>query len=140
MIALVTGFAGVTWQWREASRNAARSAALVDYLAHRVLAEGSTEINPIGSNLTVRQLLDRAASRIAGDFQGQPDIEAAIRETVAGAYDSLGEFARAAPHWRAALRLDNELYGPRARPRFTLRTGSPPITPSWVKRMPNPHL
>ncbi len=140
VIALVTGFAGVTWQWREASRNAARSAALVDYLAHRVLAEGSTEVNPIGSNLTVRQLLDRAASRIAGDFQGQPDIEAAIRETVAGAYDSLGEFARAAPTGGRRFASTTNSTARVRRPRFTLRTGSPPITPSWVKRMPNPHL
>ncbi len=115
VLSIVAGFAGVTWKWREASRNATRSAALVDYLAHRVFAEGSTQVNPYGSNLTVRQMLDRVASRIAGDFQGQPDIEAAIRETVAGAYHSLGEFAQAEPH-RAqgkVVRWQTELQGPR---------------------------
>src|SRR5689334_11734215 len=80
-----------------------KSARLVDYLTNAVLAESSTEVNPRGAGFTVVEMLDRSAARIGGDFQGQPEIEAAVREAVGGAYLSLGEFARAETHLRAAL-------------------------------------
>jgi predicted Ser/Thr protein kinase/tetratricopeptide (TPR) repeat protein len=112
MLSIVVGISGITWKWREAERAAAKSAALVDYLANRVLAESSTEANPLGAHLTVRELLDRVSARIGGDFQGQPEIEAAIRETVGGSYRSLGLYGQAEPHLRAAVQLDKELYGP----------------------------
>ncbi|HWE36491.1 MAG TPA: tetratricopeptide repeat protein [Isosphaeraceae bacterium] len=112
VLAVLGGLAGVTWKWREAAREAAKSAELVDYLANRVLAEASTEANPRAADLTVRAMLDRAAARIGGDFQGRPEVEAAIRETVGSAYLSLGEYGRAEPHLRTAVGLDVRLFGP----------------------------
>ena len=62
-----------------------------------MIAESSTEVNPLGDRFTVAPMLDRAAARIGGDFQGQPEVEAAIRETVGASYLSLGEYAKAEP-------------------------------------------
>jgi tetratricopeptide (TPR) repeat protein/predicted Ser/Thr protein kinase len=111
-VSLLGGLAGVSWKWREAERARLKSAMLVDYLTNRVLAESSTAVNPRGAGFTVLEMLDRSAARIGGDFQGQPEVEAAIRETVGGSYLSLGEFAQAETHLRAALKLDAELFGP----------------------------
>jgi tetratricopeptide (TPR) repeat protein len=112
VVSIVGGFAGMTWKWREADRNATRSARLVDYLANRVIAESSTEQNPHAANLTVRALLDRTASRIGGDFQDEPEVEAAIREMVGWAYGSLGAFDRAVTELQKVVNLDTDLYGP----------------------------
>jgi serine/threonine protein kinase len=107
----LAGSAGVGWSWREATRERAEKAMVADYLTNRVLAEASTEVNPKGANFTVRELLDRVGSRIAGDFQGHPEIEAAIRETVGKSYLWLGEDALAETHLRASLRLAGETRG-----------------------------
>jgi tetratricopeptide (TPR) repeat protein len=120
LAAVVAGFSGVAWQWRVAASNWARSEAVKGALL-RALAEGSAA-DPDGPGLTVRKMLDLAAYRVAGDFQDRPDVEAAVRETVAGAYDALGEYGRALPHRRAALKLDAAVYGP-AHP-ATLRAGN----------------
>jgi tetratricopeptide (TPR) repeat protein len=114
VLSVLGGFAGVTWKWREAARESRIKARMVDFLAHS-LAESSTEVNPRGAGFTVVAMLDRSAARIGGDYQDEPEIEAAIRETVGGSYLSLGEYARAEPHLRAALKLDGALYGPRHR-------------------------
>jgi eukaryotic-like serine/threonine-protein kinase len=111
VVSIVGGFAGVTWKWRQVHREAIKSARLVDFLAHRVLAESSTEVNPRGNNVTVREMLDRAASRIGYDFESEPDVEAAIRETVGNAYLSLGEYDQAELHLRVAIKLDTQLHG-----------------------------
>jgi tetratricopeptide (TPR) repeat protein/predicted Ser/Thr protein kinase len=112
ILSIVGGFAGVTWKWREAERARLKADRLVKYLTNDVLSEASTEVNPRSARFTVLQMLDRSSARIGGDFQGQPEIEAAIRETVGGAYLSLGQHAQAEAQLRAALKLDTELYGP----------------------------
>ncbi len=112
MISALVGSAAVGLSWRRAALERAEKSLLADYLADRVLAESSTEVNPRGANFTVRELLDRVGARMGADFQGHPEIEAAVRETVGKAYLSLGEDAKAEPHLRTALGLDTELRGP----------------------------
>jgi serine/threonine protein kinase/tetratricopeptide (TPR) repeat protein len=112
VVSVIGGFAGVTWKWREAERARLKSAALLDYLTNEVLSEASTEVNPRSARFTVLEMLDRSSARIGGDFQGRPEIEAAIREAVGGAYLSLGQHAQAEAHLRGALKLDTQLYGP----------------------------
>jgi tetratricopeptide (TPR) repeat protein/predicted Ser/Thr protein kinase len=115
VLSVVAGFAAVTAQWRTAVRERNKAAKMVDFLTNRVLAESSTEVHPLGDRFTVVEMLDRAAARIGGDFHDEPGVEAAIRETIGGSYLSLGEYAKAEPHLRAALKLDGELYGPEHR-------------------------
>ena len=115
LLALVGGLAGVTWKWREADRERAKAEAVNDLLAHRLLAQASVELDPLAKNLTVRELLDRAGSQLGGWLEGQPEIEAKIRETIGGAYLSLGQYERAETHLRAAIRLDTQQHGRRFR-------------------------
>ena len=108
----LAGAVAVGWGLHRAGRERAEKSLIADYLTDHVLAESSTEVNPRGANFTVRELLDRVGARIGGDFQGHPRVEAPVRETVGKSYLSLGEYAKAEPHLRAAIRLDRELHGP----------------------------
>ena len=110
LLSVAAGFAGVTWKWREAVEERSNFATIDDFLG-RMIAESSTDFNPLGDRFTVLQMLDRAAAFIGGDFQGRPKVEAAIRERVGRAYLSLGQFATAEPHLCAAIALDNQVLG-----------------------------
>ncbi len=69
----------------------------------RLLAQASLEFDPLAKNLTVRELLDRAAAQLGGWLDGQPEVEAKIRETIGGAYLSLAEYEPAEKQLRAAI-------------------------------------
>ena len=122
LFALLGGVAGIGWKWREAAGERVKAEAVNELLVRRLLAQASLEYDPLAKNLTVRELLDRTAARLGGWLEGQPDVEARIRETIGGAYLSLGQHDQAAPQLEAALRLDTELYGPKHRD--TLRTNN----------------
>ena len=92
-----------------------KAEAVNELLTRRLLAWASLELDPQAKNLTVRELLDRTAAQLGGWLEGQPDVEARIRETIGGVYLSLGRNDQAAPQVEAAVRLDTELYGPRHR-------------------------
>jgi eukaryotic-like serine/threonine-protein kinase len=115
MLALVGGLAGVTWKWREADQERAKVEAVNELLTRRLLAQASLELDPLAKNLTVRELLDRAASQLGGWLDGHLDIEAKIRETIGGAYLSLAQYEPAETQLRAAAQLDTRLYGPKHR-------------------------
>ena len=108
----LAGSVAIGWAWRRATLERTEKSLIADYLADRVLAESSTEVNPQGANFTVRELLDRVGSRVGGDFQGHPEVEASVRETIGKSYLSLGEYAKAEPHLRAAMELDVKTRGP----------------------------
>jgi tetratricopeptide (TPR) repeat protein len=115
LLALVGGIAGVTWKWREADYERAKTEAVNDLLTQGLLAHASPEVDLQAKNKTVRELLDRTGSLLGGLLEGQPEVEAKIRETIGGAYLSLNEYEQAEKHLRSALRIDTQLNGPRHR-------------------------
>jgi len=59
-----------------------------------------------GRDVTVREVLDEAARRLAdGTFADRPVIEAAVRTTLGSTYVTLGRFPEAEPHLESALSL-----------------------------------
>lgn len=108
------GFAGVAWKWREAESERKKTETINQLLNQRLLSAASPENDPLGKNLTVRELLDRASAQLGGWLEGQPEIEAAVRETLGGAYLALGQYDRAADHLKIARRLNHEQQGPHA--------------------------
>jgi tetratricopeptide (TPR) repeat protein/tRNA A-37 threonylcarbamoyl transferase component Bud32 len=67
------------------------------------------ERNP---NVTVAELLSRAAKAVEGRFPGQPQTEGAIRRTIGDAYRALGRYEQAQPHLeRSAALLERKLGG-----------------------------
>jgi eukaryotic-like serine/threonine-protein kinase len=115
VLAMAGGFAGVTWQWRTAEHHRARAEKVVELVSRRLLAQADAEHDPLAKNKTVRELLDNAAANIGGWVGGEPDIEARLRETIGGAYLSLGQHERAEQHLREAIRLDTQFQGPGGR-------------------------
>src|SRR5262249_25682303 len=62
-------------------------------------------------DVTVRTLLDRAAERIAGKFEGKPLAEAAVRQTIGNTYYRLGQYAEAEKQLEAARATHARLLG-----------------------------
>jgi tetratricopeptide (TPR) repeat protein len=109
---ILCGVGLVGWKGLEAERKERKASKVVAFLSDRVLRQASTEVNPRAANPSLREVLDRASARVGGDFQAEPEVEAAIRETLGSTYASLGELIQAEPHLREALRLDTRLLGP----------------------------
>jgi tetratricopeptide (TPR) repeat protein len=59
-------------------------------------------------DLKVRTLLDEAAARLDGRFEGRPKVEAAIRLTVGKAYYELGLYPQSIRHLERALALTRQ--------------------------------
>ncbi len=61
--------------------------------------------------LTVRQVLDAAARRVETELEDQPEVEAAVRHTMADAYHGVGAYDAAEVQARAALGIRRDLLG-----------------------------
>jgi len=100
-----------------ANREAAVAEAVSNFLRNDVLAQASAETQASPStkpdpDLKVRTALDRAAGRITGKFDGQPEVEAAIRITIGQTYMDLGVYPEARKQLERALELQRRVLGP----------------------------
>ena len=108
-----------------AVREAAVAQAVSDCRRNDVLAQASasTQAGPNQKpdpDLKVRIALDRAATRITGKFEGQPEVEAAIRDTIGQTYVELGLYPEGRTHLERALELRRQWLG--AKDQKTLAT------------------
>jgi non-specific serine/threonine protein kinase/serine/threonine-protein kinase len=92
---------------RQAEDAEAIARAVNEFLQEDLLgnAAGVSQPGPTGSDLKVKEALDRAAARIGQRFQGQPLVEAAIRTTIGNAYRVLEQSPSAVPHLERAVAL-----------------------------------
>jgi non-specific serine/threonine protein kinase/serine/threonine-protein kinase len=102
---------------RRAADEAAVAEAVTAFLRHDLLAQAGPGPQAEWQrapdpNLRVRAVLDRAAERVAGRFDGQPLVEAAVRLTIGNAYRDLGLDRLAGPHLERAHALYHRLRGP----------------------------
>jgi len=99
-----------------ANREAAVAQAVNDFLQNDLLAQASAA-NQSGSSakpdphLEVRTALDRAAARMTGKFDRQPEVEASIRNTIGRTYMNLGLYAEARKQLELALNLHRRELG-----------------------------
>jgi serine/threonine protein kinase len=108
-----------------ANREAAVAEAVSNFLRNDVLAQAgaSAQSGPKTKpdpDLKVRTALDRAATRIAGKFEQQPEVEAAIRGTIGETYSDLGLYPEARTQLERALELQRQTLG--AKKPMTLKT------------------
>ncbi len=95
----------------------ARSASSInEFLEQDLLAQADPNVQ-VDKNtkpdpdMKVRTALDRAAKRIEGKFEGQPLIEAEIRQTIGKSYDNLGLYAEAQAQIERAVALRRKALG-----------------------------
>ena len=81
----------------------AKARAINDFLTQDLLYQTAPEFNAVGSNVTLREVLDRAAANVGPRFAGQPEIESALRVTIARTYLGLGSLDQAEATWRSLL-------------------------------------
>jgi serine/threonine protein kinase/tetratricopeptide (TPR) repeat protein len=99
-----------------ANREAAVAQAVNDFLRNDLLAQASasTQASPSTKpdpDLKVRTALDRAAVRIVGKFDRQPEVEAAIRDTMGQTYMDLGLYPESQTQLERALELGRRASG-----------------------------
>jgi tetratricopeptide (TPR) repeat protein len=81
-----------------------------DLLRQASLVEQGPNTRP-DSDLKVRTALDRAAARIPGKFEGQPLVEASIRQAIGTTYLNLGLLPEAQTQMEKALELRRRALG-----------------------------
>ena len=111
MAAALEDYLEDTSEAREEARRQARRAQLVNAFLIDMLASGDPS-RAQGRQVTVREVLDRAARSIETAFPGQPLDEAALRETIGSLYRELGLPAAAEPHLVKAVALSRDVLGP----------------------------
>jgi serine/threonine protein kinase len=115
-IVLVAGVIASTWEARQARTAAAVANATSDFLENDLLAQADNtrQLGPDTKpdpDLKVRTVLDRAAAKIEGKFNQQPEVEASIRTTVGRSYESLGVYPEARKQLERALELRRRALG-----------------------------
>jgi tetratricopeptide (TPR) repeat protein len=90
------------------ARTAARKAERINRFIQDMLATADPERAP-GRDVTMRNILDDAATTIDTAFPDEPDVEAGVRMVVATAYQGLGQYAQAERQFQAAMALEDTL-------------------------------
>lgn len=99
-----------------AAKEAASANAVINFLQNDLLAQASARNQSPGTkpdpDIKVRTALDRAAARIERKFDRQPEVEAAIRDTIGKTYADLAQYAESQKQLEHALDLEARLWGP----------------------------
>jgi eukaryotic-like serine/threonine-protein kinase len=95
-----------------ADQQAAMAQAVNDFLANDLLAAAGPEQNPQDRNVTVLELMQRAAKKVADKFASQPEAEAAIRTTIGDTYRAMGYLEESQPHLERGLEFRRKALGP----------------------------
>lgn len=100
-------------QRKRADKEATAARAVVDFLQNDLLAQASSsnQSSKPDPELKVRTALDRAAARVHGKFEQQPELEAAIQDTIGKTYYQLGLYTEARKQLEGALALYRRTLG-----------------------------
>ena len=130
LLAIVAGVVGVSWQaarathgWTtaraekeraedalEVAEAQRRRAVAINVYMNNMLTSADPE-QSLGSELTVRELLDSSALTLDQEFVDQPDINATLRMAMSNTYLNLGELDRARQQAERMLALCVEEFG-----------------------------
>jgi len=86
-----------------------KKAQAINLFLETMLASADPGVS--GRDVRVVDVLDDATQKIAASFQDQPEIEAALRETLGMTYVGLGLFDPALTHLERSLEIRNSLFG-----------------------------
>lgn len=116
IVVLLTGLAATLRQAararraEEEARRQAEAATAVNAFLTRMLADANPELNPRAAQVTLREMVDRAARQLDDRIGVPPRVEAGVRFALGLTYSGLGLYAEAARHvlraegvWRREL-------------------------------------
>jgi len=104
-----TGFAVSATRAARAEAEAAQRSENVAEFLQTILTSAAPEYAR-GREVTVRQVLDEAALRVATDLDDEPFTEAVARRAIGRSYQSLGAYDEAERHLRQALELEQSIH------------------------------
>jgi serine/threonine protein kinase/tetratricopeptide (TPR) repeat protein len=117
LVALAAGIAATAVQAIRATRaedearRQARAALAVNEFLTGMLASGNPESHPRGHELTMREVVERAAGELGDSTFADPAVEAGVREALAATFSGLGRYEEALPQAERALALTDPATG-----------------------------
>jgi non-specific serine/threonine protein kinase/serine/threonine-protein kinase len=99
---------------KKAQNEAAVSQAINQFLTEDLLVQADPNKNAVTKQVTLLEVLDRAADAVGSRFHDRPLVEAAVRATIGDTYASLGESAKGEKHRRTSLEIYRTHLGPAA--------------------------
>ncbi|MFC1573163.1 tetratricopeptide repeat protein [Candidatus Eisenbacteria bacterium] len=112
-LAMGLGFSTTMFFRAESAREQAESEARKSERINTFLQEMLGSVNPTeqGRDVSVREVLDEAAAQIETELADQPEIQAAVRNTIGATYTALGLYDAAERHLREALATRQRVLG-----------------------------
>jgi hypothetical protein len=84
----------------DARRDLAKFEAINEFLTKDLLTQAEPVNNAPEDHVTLLEVLDRAAEKVGQRFANQPELEAALRETIANTYHGLAAWEKAESQWQ----------------------------------------
>lgn len=111
VLLVIVGFSiTVTLLWQRAVEERERSDAVANFLQE--LFQNPDPKKARGETVTAREVLDRGVERINTDLSGQPELQAALLDTMGRVYRQLGLYDTAKELLEKSLQLRREALGP----------------------------
>ena len=108
LLSLMAGLAGTFWQTRLATREAAKSREVKNFLIG--LFEVSDPVQSRGRDITARELLERGGRRMDTALAGQPEVQAELLEVLGNIHRTLGLYRQADTLLSRSVGLSRKLY------------------------------
>lgn len=110
IVALLVGFAAMaTRQAARIARERDRANMVTEFLVGLFQVSNPSEAK--GNAVTAREVLDAGAEKVRRDLKGQPEVQAAMMDSIGRVYYKLGLFDDAAPLIEEALATRRRLLG-----------------------------
>jgi len=101
----------------EVSRKQAK--AVNDFLTEDLLTQAEPANTAAEDHVSLLEVLDRAAGKVGDRLAGQPEVEDALRRTIARTYHGLASWEKAERQWRSVLEAARRRLGGESREALT---------------------
>ena len=95
---------------RLARQEADKALAINEFLTNDLLTQAEPANNAAEDKVTLREVLDRAASKVGERFADQPDVGISLRRTIASTYHGLGAWEKAEAQWQVVLDAERKAH------------------------------
>src|SRR5262249_25270291 len=107
----------------QARAEADKAQAVNDFLTEDLLTQAEPAKTAAEDHVSLLEVLDRAAARVGTRFAGEPELEDALRRTIARTYHGLASWEKAERQWRAVLAVARRRLGTESREALTAAVG-----------------